>query len=190
MTSKGNRESVFFVEASDEKREVEEVAKERGNKFMKENIEASTYYGAINTNSIPFDFDSLVGESCSSIRDTLKKTKTKSGDFSVNGDYFYLINNRVSRTVFILETKYGCDEEFGLSCSQFDLETVYPEGTVSSESGALSNMEDTFGNKTIYNFSNAESGYVELDWYVGEEGREKHGLTDSTQTRLLCFEPK
>ena len=50
MVSKSNRESEFLVEASDEKREVEElakkreveeVAKERGNKFMKENIEKS-----------------------------------------------------------------------------------------------------------------------------------------------------
>ena len=158
-------------------------------KTIPELMQSSQYYGLINT-SIAYDYDSLIGKSCNSILNTLKKTKSKSGDFTVSGLYFGIDNqNKASWAATIVEPKNDCDRHFGFSCKDYNINKRL-NFSISSDTGLGILTTNSGGGKTFIDYDDASSGYVQTTHYYGEKAKNLLGKSSVNSKNLLCFEPK
>ncbi|MDA9847238.1 hypothetical protein N9C27_00010 [Luminiphilus sp.] len=168
----------------------EEEEEKAGKARLAALLQSSKYYGLINTSN-PYDYDSLIGKSCKSIVNTLKRTKSKSGDFVVTGLFFGIDSeNLVSWAATIVEPKIDCERHFGFSCDDWNVNARL-NFSISSDTGLGMITENSGGGRTFIDYENAASGYVQTKHYYGEEMKKTLGKSSGEPAKdLLCFEPK
>ena len=188
-------ENARLAAISEEKRKADEAENARL-AAIKEVTESqsrllnSKWYGLIKT-SIPYDYDKLVGKTCSEIDNLLKSTKTESGDVLVQGSYFGVSDeNKVTWGALILEPKYDCDVEFGFSCASMKVNSRFENTVISTDTGLATILTNSGGGKTFIDYKDLPLGYVNTTHYYGEKLKKQFNTEVVKSRDLVCVEPR
>ena len=150
----------------------------------------SQWYGLIRT-SIPYDYDKLVGKTCSEIDNLLRSTKSESGDFLVQGSYFGVNDeNKLFWGALILEPKYDCDVEFGFSCESMKVNSSYENIVTSTDTGLATILINSDGGETHIDYKDLALGYVNTTHYYGEKLKKQFDKVSVENRDLVCVEPR
>lgn len=139
---------------------------------------SSSYFGFLQP-TVSYDYETLVGGTCSEVIHTLSSTPSASGDVQVLGTFFGVDRRRVTWVNIIGQAKYDCDAHFGFPC---DLDINVPakgEISVSSETGLVVLIQRDSGTSQVFDYSDVGSGFVTTRTLGASE----------EQSLLVCVEP-
>ena len=164
----------------------------KGDKSLPERLLDAKYYGLLGTSSIPFDYNSLIGKSCSEMRDTLKNVSTKSLKVLV-GSYFGPNNpgdNKIGWGQILVEPTNDCKSKFGNVCSQVEVKTDIPRIITSSENNlVIEYMNAVDGDRIVVDNSSIDTGFVDSVIFYGPKAQQTFGKEKLEQEEILCIEP-